>query len=566
MSIVGNPILLSGGRNSGLFNFPITFSTTTPTAKRKGHIWIKSSNGGYVNSVAFVNNISLATIANNSLVYEVFNTNNLHITINQNMLVTSENKTVNVAFDAETVGNHPWLAGEVDGLGSIYLPYPRVFIKKDNVLYIETAYVWTGTDWHMLCESDTYLICGLNSNDSNSAFYPWSIYNRTNGSSLTEHELIDSTSITNAKCCHCASYSTGEYLAYKIDYNSTNTESVIKVFRRIGDTFTLSQTITNDSLKSMFPSGSTIISGNFAILNNTSSFNRLGGNNGLAMTWDGKYLLIPCAYCTNTNDSAYALVKFTIVVLENINGQYQYKSYFDVYSVNTYNNSYSIRNSGCMMSISADGNVVATEFSVSYSEATNSYTTGAASLVSIGSFDNGYTVRSLSNSYFYGGCVAPDGSCGVYTRTNSGNVEYRLYSINIQQKTITDVASLVTTSLSLLGVCITPDNHIWCALKDSSNYVLLYQSKYINGAYTAISGNSPFTMKIGADTVYYGNFYGMAIDTRNNLVYMANYSKVTACTMTRDTNGKVTALTQVSTVPYQYKSGNPMSLFITPYF
>ena len=560
MAILGNSILLSGGNNSELFNSPITFSTTMPTAIKRGHIWIKSSNGGYVNSIAFVNNVSLATIANNSLVYEVFNTNNLRIVFNQNMSITSENKTVNATFDAETIGNHPWLAGEVEGLGSIYLPYPRVFIKKNNILYIETAYVWTGSAWHMLSESDTYLICGHYKNENNNAFYPWGVYNRTNISSLTEHGLVDNTYVPNAQYGHCVSYSTGEYLACKTD---SGTIRDIKIFKRIGDTFTLNQTINNSSLKSVLPS--TITSGNFSILLGSSAFNRLNGSNSLAMTWNGSHLLIPCAYCISTDGNAYAQVKIIVVVLENVAGQYKYKNYFEVYSYNTHNNLKAVQNSGCVIAISADGTVVSTECGVSYSETTNSYTTLGATQVAIGSFDNGFTVKSLSNAYNYGVAISPDGSCGVYGKINGNNLEYRLYSINIQQKTITEIQSIASSSNSLIGVCITTDNNIWCVIKDSSNYVALYQSKYINGVYTSISGYSPFTIKNGTDIVYYANFYGMAIDSKNNLVYIANYGQICACTMTKDTNGKITALTQVSNVAFQNGYGNTMSLFITPY-
>ena len=147
MPVIGNPILIGGGSSKSLFNFPITIASAEPTAEIEGHIWINTTRGNNITSVHIVDSPT-SDLPNNSLIFEVYDTRNVGMTLVQDFKAGNIG-TVQISYRCDAIENHPWLVGS-DGENSVYLAYPRVYIKIDDVLYLETAYVWTGTYWMLL--------------------------------------------------------------------------------------------------------------------------------------------------------------------------------------------------------------------------------------------------------------------------------------------------------------------------------------------------------------------------------------------------------------------------------
>lgn len=155
------------GANGGadvLMNLPITISTTQPTAKRSGHLWIKSNIGSKINKVvvcpavlANATNGTLMIVANSALRKETLSQK---INIEggaSGILLTNEYITMTTP--------NTWLLNTIKTSNSelvTYLSaYPLFYTLIDGVLDVQTAYVWDGSQWLQRSQQGYYInYCG----------------------------------------------------------------------------------------------------------------------------------------------------------------------------------------------------------------------------------------------------------------------------------------------------------------------------------------------------------------------------------------------------------------------
>ncbi len=157
MSIIGNPILLSGGGTQSLLNVPITISTTEPTPERIGHLWVVSDNDEQIAKIEF--NETINADAEDGTLQLIVPLTAQHLDLSQYMKIGTR-KVIGTLESGNTISQ--WIIGDVEKNDEHYKlyvdAYPLVYFNIDGVRYIENAYVWSGTEWFMCCQKDHYLV------------------------------------------------------------------------------------------------------------------------------------------------------------------------------------------------------------------------------------------------------------------------------------------------------------------------------------------------------------------------------------------------------------------------
>ena len=183
---------MGGGSNSTLsfINFPITISSTQPTAIRSGHIWINSSIGTSITSVvikdgydASISNGTLLLVANGLLRNE---------TITDKVAIQGGN-SVSITNTMAATTSKTWLVtsntSDTQSLITYFSSYPFVYSKIGNVIDVETAYVWNGSSWLGLTQKGAYAFHGTSIKNINAD----NTY--TNNLTLPSYEYVLSTSL-----------------------------------------------------------------------------------------------------------------------------------------------------------------------------------------------------------------------------------------------------------------------------------------------------------------------------------------------------------------------------------
>lgn len=156
MAIVGNPILLSGGSSESLINLPITISLNEPIPERVGHLWVVSDKESSITKVEF--NETLNSNATNGTLQLIVPLEVQHLDIAQYMKIGTR-KVIGTLESGNAVSR--WIIGDIeknDEHCKLYLDsYPLVYTNISGVRYIENAFVWSGTEWFMCCQKDSYL-------------------------------------------------------------------------------------------------------------------------------------------------------------------------------------------------------------------------------------------------------------------------------------------------------------------------------------------------------------------------------------------------------------------------
>lgn len=567
MAIIGNPILLSGGGSSSrsLFNFPISISANQPTPEIEGHIWINTTRGNNITSVHIVDNPT-SSLPNNSLIFQVYDTKNSSISLIQDFKVNGIG-TVQMKYNSEAFGNHPWLVNSSDET-TTYLAYPRVFIKLNGVLYLETAYVWNGSYWMLLSQADTYLFSlnGTNSiYDSTPSVSPINVYNNTN-SSYSLHTDIAASSTTRANSLS-VSDANGMYIGY-IEANKS-----IYVYKRAGDTFSLYFSMKKEELVNYLPEAYK----NYYFCYPTSG-------DAVKLSAIGDYLAIAYVYQTAEIASSYGSTKMGLLILKNNGTTFVYNNNIDISSVNCSGGSNSPNNSRCCLNVSDDFSVIATS-NVIYDYQSSGYSyLHTYNCVLVGSPSTSYTVLSVNNigDSVLLNAVSKDGSCVVFPATvNYGSdtdYHYYVYSVDKNTLGLKNLGNMYSRSSQQVvrDIYISADNHIW--LMRSSNMfagepIYIEQAKVVNGVFTKLV--TEYTMKDGSGNIIYDDYdedmsdstctyNDMCIDVKNNLLYIATRSCIYICDMARTDTGALSSYTLKTRINNVHSYAVHNQIAITP--
>lgn len=178
--VTGNTVLgIAGTGSSDVLNFPLSIQDTQPTAVRNGHIWIKSSTlASQITSAIIVESLN-AGAANNSLQFVVGESATSYLWLqNRDKKLTSGGNYISTQIVANNGGSQDWTVGVIGNIMEYKLNRPMVYSKINNVLDIETAYMWNGSSWIMLSQKGTYICVGASTRTS--------VFNTVNGALTNE--------------------------------------------------------------------------------------------------------------------------------------------------------------------------------------------------------------------------------------------------------------------------------------------------------------------------------------------------------------------------------------------
>ena len=214
----------TGKTESDVLNFPLSIQDTQPTAVRNGHIWVKSSTlATQITSATIVESLN-AGAANNSLQFVVGETSTSYLLLrNSAKRLTNGGNNINTTSTQSNGGNQDWLVTSISNLIEYKLNRPMVYSKINNVLDVETAYMWNGSSWVLLSQKGHYVvIIGQSGID---------VYNKT-GDTLTAGQLINQSATFEISTTHIISKDG------RIIVQGKN------VYKRNGDNYSLYHTLT----------------------------------------------------------------------------------------------------------------------------------------------------------------------------------------------------------------------------------------------------------------------------------------------------------------------------------
>ena len=214
-----------------LLNFPLSIQATQPTAVRNGHIWIKSSTLASQISAIYIQETLNAGAGNGSLQFIVGETSGNHYLWMHNgskSLTDGGTKSTQVTMNNSV--NTDWTVTLHSGLMEYKLNKPMIYSKINNVLDIETAYMYNGSSWVLLCEKGSYAITqSLNS----STGIGLKVWNRADATFTLSQEF--DTSAGSATDDHFLPYR----MASRDGRVFTSPKAqVYRIFVRSGDTYT----------------------------------------------------------------------------------------------------------------------------------------------------------------------------------------------------------------------------------------------------------------------------------------------------------------------------------------
>lgn len=178
-----------GGSAIEVFNFKLFIQpeSTPPTAEKAGDLWVHHALATDFTNIVLDDAVKVS-YTNGSLMLIVDDTNNGSDNITQTKNCSGTKIPFTSHRDTANDTVLPWQAGSLNKSGNIIdikRKYPLVYSRLNDVLDLETASIWDGTQWVLLCQQGSYLAVGTTG-------APYSnLYNRA-GSNLTLHSAIPS--------------------------------------------------------------------------------------------------------------------------------------------------------------------------------------------------------------------------------------------------------------------------------------------------------------------------------------------------------------------------------------
>jgi hypothetical protein len=156
-----------------VFGFHLYGKSDNPTNPVAGDIWIKAHDISEFTNVVLDDAVRL-TYTNQYLMLVVDDTNNGSDTITQPKKSASGAKvTFTSVRDTANDSTLPWQVSNINKSGNIFdikRKYPLVYSRLNDVLDMETAYVYDGSAWQMISQNGSYLLQGCSSAAYTNAF------------------------------------------------------------------------------------------------------------------------------------------------------------------------------------------------------------------------------------------------------------------------------------------------------------------------------------------------------------------------------------------------------------
>lgn len=177
----GNTILgVTGTGSSNVFDFPLSIQDSQPTPVKSGHIWVKSSTLASKITYMSIQESLWAGTPNNSLQFVVGETAYNYIYMKETKRLTSGGNDITTENRQNNGGSQEWIVcSSTSPVVEYKLNRPMVYSTVNGVLDIETAYMWNGSAWVLLCQKGNYL--AVDTGTSSMAIY------NNNGNSLAYH-------------------------------------------------------------------------------------------------------------------------------------------------------------------------------------------------------------------------------------------------------------------------------------------------------------------------------------------------------------------------------------------
>lgn len=186
--VKGNTICgVIGTGSSNVFDFPLSIQDTQPTPVKSGHIWVKSSTLASKITYMSIQESLWGGTPNNSLQFVVGETAYNYLYMKETKNLTSGGNYITTENRQNSGGTQEWVVcSSASPVVEYKLSRPMVYSTVNGVLDIETAYMWNGSSWVLLCQKGNYFAV-------NTGMRSMAIYNN-NGTSLAYHSetTIDS--------------------------------------------------------------------------------------------------------------------------------------------------------------------------------------------------------------------------------------------------------------------------------------------------------------------------------------------------------------------------------------
>lgn len=223
----------NGGNNIKIFGFHLYGKSDTPTSPVAGDIWIKTHDISEFTNVVLDEAIRV-TYGNKYLMLIVDDTSNGYESITQNKKSVSGSNVIFTSLrESNTNDSLPWQCSNLNKLGNVIdikRKYPLVYSRLNDLLDIETAYVYDGTQWNSLCEQGNYLICQVGTTSPS-----LHIYNR----SVSDLILHSDIAVTLPSVPNSIDISDDKSLIVLFDSTNNTWAKKITVLTRTGDNFSV---------------------------------------------------------------------------------------------------------------------------------------------------------------------------------------------------------------------------------------------------------------------------------------------------------------------------------------
>ena len=500
---------VTGIGSSNVFDFPLSIQDSQPTPVKSGHIWVKSSTLASKITYMSIQESLWAGTPNNSLQFVVGETAYNYLYMKETKRLTSGGNDITTENRQNNGGSQEWIVcSSTNPVVEYKLSRPMVYSTVDGVLDIETAYMWNGSSWVLLCQKGNYLVV-------NTGTRSMAIYNN-NGTSLAYH----SETTIDARYGHFSGDGT-----YYASYGG--------VLKRTGDVFTKY----------------------FDIPRNLTLYDRSYNVSSVSISADGMTLGV-AYYGYNSNGKYnYVLVVYknngsTFNALTPISIGIDYIGGSDMQVVTNMNGTaiavcYRNGNSGssiCIVFIDGN-NLIKVD----------------CGTPSVGGYFGSW--GKINCMWFYGNQIYIKGTATGGSSTDSGIFQNTL---DFASKTVAVNGRRLYIDTSYYSpvynhFASTKDGGLYYVIPNSSNVVTLY--------YYNISNNSVYSLTTARRYEY---CYGIAVNlTGNRLAIIgktsssSNYYYLDYYSLSRDDNAKTLSLTELQSLSY-YTSSSTAGLSFCP--
>lgn len=493
---------VTGTGSSSILDFPLSIQEAQPTPVKSGHIWIKSNTLASKITYMSIQESLWGGTPNNSLQFIVGETAYSYLYMQETRKLTSGGNNITTVSTQNNGGSQEWVVcSSTNPVVQYKLSRPMVYSTVDGVLDIETAYMWNGSSWVLLCEKGNYV--AINSALSSMTMY----YN--NGNTLVYHSDI----ALNPRDGH-------------FNGDGTYYASRAGVLKRTGDVFAKYYDITS-----------------------SFSMNNLTYNvTDVSISADGTTLGVSY-YAYNSTSGKYS---YALIVCKNNGSTFNSLGTISIATEYTGGSTMSIVTNlnGTAMAISYRNGNTGNSISVAFIDGDNVKVVNCVAPAVSGYFGDWGSIYCM---WIYGNQLYIKGTATSNSSTDSGMF---LNTLNFTDKTVSTNGkrySIDTTTNNTTNPnhCVSKkDGGLFYVIANSANVVTVY--------YYNVSSNSIYSVTTSNSYAY---CYGIAVNLANDRLALigrtsssSNIYYVDYYSLYKDDSSKTLMLTELQRVTYSTSS------------